>query len=97
MESGYTTEINGQATRDLQALVVETFANPWWVALYVGVMTMLGFHLRHGFWSMFQSLGALNVRLEKPMQVLALIVGTVLALGFIILPLYIHFFLGGAA
>jgi succinate dehydrogenase / fumarate reductase cytochrome b subunit len=96
IEDGYVTEVYGTEARDLHKLVVETFSNPMWVAFYVAVMTMLGFHMRHGFWSSFQSLGALNSRLEKPMQLLGLAVAALLALGFIIIPIYVYIALGGA-
>lgn len=37
--------------------VVEGFKVPWVVAFYVVAQVALGFHLFHGFWSAFQSLG----------------------------------------
>jgi len=37
--------------------VVEGFKVPWVVAFYVVAQIALGFHLFHGFWSAFQSLG----------------------------------------
>ena len=92
VDAGYVTDIHGTQGRDLFRLIVETFANPWWVAFYCAVMLMLGLHLRHGFWSMFQSLGAMNSRLQKPAHLAGLIVGLLLATGFLILPLYLHFY-----
>lgn len=93
---GYVTIVNGLDARDLHKLVVETFAQPLWVGVYVAVMLMLGLHLRHGFWSAFQSLGAMNPRYTKPVHMLGLLFGIVMAVGFIILPLYIHFVVVGA-
>ncbi len=97
VDAGYVTQVNGQQARDLHRLIVETFKNPMWAAFYCAVMLMLGAHLRHGFWSMFQSLGAMNARLQKPAHLAGLLVGTVLALGFLMLPLYIYFFVGGVS
>ena len=48
MEEGYTTTVNGTMVHDLYRVVVEAFVQPLWVAFYVGCMTFLGFHLRHG-------------------------------------------------
>jgi succinate dehydrogenase / fumarate reductase cytochrome b subunit len=55
-------------------------------------MGMLGFHLRHGFWSAFQSLGWNNDRAMGPLQNLARVVSVLFAVGFLLLPLYILFF-----
>jgi succinate dehydrogenase / fumarate reductase cytochrome b subunit len=92
VDAGYVTDIHGTSGRDLFRLITETFANPWWVAFYCGVMLMLGAHLRHGFWSMFQSLGAMSPRLQKPAHLAGLIVGVIMAVGFLMLPLYLHFY-----
>lgn len=84
-----TVKINGEDAPDLYIRVVDAFKNPVWVAFYVGVLTFVGMHLRHGFWSAFQSLGALNHRLEKPAVLAGAVVGGATALGFIGIPIYI--------
>ncbi|MGD1857747.1 MAG: succinate dehydrogenase cytochrome b subunit [Leptolyngbyaceae cyanobacterium] len=77
--------------RDLARLVIETFQRPLYTISYTAVMVMLASHLRHGIWSAFQSLGALN----KTIRPVAYTAGTVLALGialgFVVLPLCIYF------
>jgi succinate dehydrogenase / fumarate reductase cytochrome b subunit len=87
----YLTETHGEPIRDLARLVIETFQRPLDTGLYITVMVLLGFHLRHGIWSAFQSLGALT----KGMQAVVYGVGTVMAVaiaaGFIILPVAIFF------
>ena len=83
-----TVLIDGEQAVDLYARVAHTFAKPLWVAMYVVVMVGLGVHLWHGFWSAFQSLGALNHRLEKPAVILGHVVAVVLALGFLGIPLF---------
>ncbi len=90
IEQGYVTEIGGEATRDLHRLVVETFQNPLYTGIYCVVMVILGFHLRHGFWSAFQSLGATNPRTLKPLQCLAVILAVIIAAGFFFIPLSIY-------
>jgi succinate dehydrogenase / fumarate reductase cytochrome b subunit len=60
------------------------------VAFYVGAMLCLGIHLRHGLWSMFQSIGAMPARYSAPAYVAAAAVAALLALGFLILPLILY-------
>jgi len=37
--------------------IAQTFANPIYVVLYLGALSALWFHLTHGFWSAFQTIG----------------------------------------
>jgi succinate dehydrogenase / fumarate reductase cytochrome b subunit len=91
---GYVHELDGVVTRDLHRLVVETFQRPGPVVMYSVVMLLLALHLRHGFWSAFQSLGAMKPSLTPWMYGLGLAVALVVGLGFLVLPLWIYF--GGA-
>lgn len=60
----------------------------WPVALaYVAAMVPLGFHLYHGIWSMFQSLGANNPRYNRLRRPLALGITLVVILANISFPL----------
>jgi succinate dehydrogenase / fumarate reductase cytochrome b subunit len=86
---GYVTLVDGEPARDLYRLVVEVFKNPLWVLFYVGCMVLLGSHLRHGFWSAFQSLGLLDVRLRPLAYSAAGIFAVAVAAGFILLPLWL--------
>jgi succinate dehydrogenase / fumarate reductase cytochrome b subunit len=81
----------GKELRDLYAVVWTAFQHPAIAWGYAGVMFLLGFHLRHGFWSSLQSLGALNRRLLPVTYALGLIVAILLATGFILLPLWLHY------
>lgn len=88
---------DGKQTFDLYGRVKEAFTKPGWVIFYVSVMLFLGAHLRHGFFSAFQSLGALNWRLEKPMNIAAKVIAAIFTLGFLLIPVvfFIRFGLGG--
>jgi succinate dehydrogenase / fumarate reductase cytochrome b subunit len=94
--TGYVTEIKGVEVEDLHRLVHETFTNPLFVTIYVGAMLFLGLHLRHGFWSAFQSLGAMNTRLTKPVYALGVALAVLLAAGFLFIPIWIYFDIPGA-
>ncbi len=87
----------GEEIKNLHAVVVEAFNEAWIMAAYVAVMILLGFHLRHGFWSAFQSLGWTNDKRLPLLTGAALLIAIALAVGFLILPLYIFFFVDPAA
>ncbi len=93
---GYVTQLGdvGQA-RDLYRLVVESFQDPWITAGYVLVMILLATHIRHGFWSAFQSLGMHHPRWSGLIYTTGVFVGIVLAVGFIFIPIWL-FIMGGA-
>lgn len=87
----YSTVINGVEMRDLSSLVIEKFHNPIYAFGYAGVMVMLGFHLRHGIWSAWQSIGVLNSKISPAVYAIALFLAVSIAVGFIALPLSIYF------
>lgn len=91
---GYVTAISGHDSRDLHRLVVETFQNPLWVVFYLSVMVFLLAHFRHGFWSAFQSLGIAFPRFTRQLHLLGLMIGLVLAVGFLLIPIWIYLDLG---
>ena len=89
---GYVAQLANEQVRDLDRLVVETFKQLPFVIGYMAAMVVLGLHLRHGFWSAFQSLGALNPRLRSLAFSGGVFVAVLLALGFFILPIYVYLF-----
>lgn len=92
---GYVQVVDGVELRDMHRLVVETFSQPAWVVFYVAIMTLLAMHLRHGFWSAFQSLGLMNAKLTPLAHGIGVLVAILLGLGFIALPVWIYFTGGG--
>lgn len=88
------TVIDGVAMRDFYSVVVRAFQDAWIVIGYVSVMVLLGFHLRHAFWSAFQSLGVMTPRLTPLVYSAGVILAIVLAVGFIFIPIWV-FFSGG--
>jgi succinate dehydrogenase / fumarate reductase, cytochrome b subunit len=62
----------------------------WWVsAWYIFAITLLGFHLRHGIWSMFQSVGIAHPRHTQNLKRAALLIATLIVLGYISIPISI--------
>jgi len=90
-------QAGGEGVCDLYGLVVYSFKQPVIAFGYVAAMIVLGFHLRHGFWSAFQSLGLGNDRYTPFLVGLGLVLAVLLALGFLILPLYMYFLVDPAA
>ncbi|MCX4514100.1 succinate dehydrogenase [Streptomyces sp. NBC_01619] len=66
--------------------VVATFSTPYGNAIYLTAMLALGLHIRHGFWSAAQTLGAGNARRERALKTTANALALVLTLGFIAVP-----------
>lgn len=85
----YQTTVNGVVMRDLHRLLIEVFQQPGYVIGYLIALVLLGFHLSHGFGSIFQSLGLKNKRSEKLINKASLIYGIVVAGGFLVQPIYI--------
>ena len=60
----------------------------WWVSLgYVVVMGMLAFHMFHGVWSLFQTLGLDNPDRNKAIRYFAMAASIGISLGFALVPL----------
>jgi len=90
---GYVTVLDGHEARDLYRLVIETFQDELVVGVYTAVMLLLGFHLRHGFWSAFQSLGANNPKYMPWITTIGVAFAVIIAVGFLCIPLYIYMFI----
>lgn len=72
------------------------FQNPIVVVGYVVAMTALGFHLYHGIWSMFQTLGLDNPDWNTALRVGAKALSLFIVLGFVSVPLGVFFGFVGA-
>lgn len=72
---------------DIYANVVSGFS-VWYIsAWYIFSMILLGFHLRHGLWSMFQSLGLNHPRHTPVLQRAALWIAILIVAGYISIPI----------
>ena len=60
----------------------------WWVSLsYIVAICLLGLHLRHGIWSMFQTVGIHQPQHTARLQKAALIIALLIVLGYISIPI----------
>lgn len=64
-----------------------SFRNPLISLFYVAVMGVLGFHLYHGVWSLFQTLGIDNPDRNKSLRLFAIIATLGIVVGFALVPL----------
>lgn len=64
------------------ALIRELFAQPVFCIIYLVWFAALWFHLTHGVWSMFQSVGFANSTWYPRLKCLSNIVATIIFLGF---------------
>jgi succinate dehydrogenase / fumarate reductase cytochrome b subunit len=76
--------------RDLYRTEIEVFSNPLWVAVYVVGMILIGFHLRHGIASAFQSIGASHPVYTKRLAAIGTVIAVLIAGGFAIIPLWLY-------
>lgn len=85
--------IDGNEIKDIYSMVATSFNQLGIVVFYVATMLFLGFHLRHGFWSALQSLGAMSPRWTPAIYTAGFVFALLLAGGFVVLPVYFYFFI----
>lgn len=71
------------------------FANILVTALYAVAMFILGFHLRHGFQSAFQTFGIRYNKYGKLIEAVAVFFWLIIPLGFLSIPVYFGLLKGG--
>ena len=60
----------------------------WWIsAWYIFAICLLGLHLRHGIWSMFQSVGLNHPRFTPLLKQAALWITVIIVIGYISIPI----------
>ncbi|MGW7367410.1 succinate dehydrogenase [Streptomyces sp. NPDC054841] len=80
-----TVNENAQHGRPYQN-VVATFSTWYGNTIYLTAMLALGLHIRHGFWSAAQTLGAGNAKRDRILRTAANALALVLTVGFISVP-----------
>ncbi|MBW1701440.1 MAG: succinate dehydrogenase cytochrome b subunit [Deltaproteobacteria bacterium] len=77
--------------KSLYKLISSVFANPLYVGVYVIAMIVVAIHVSHGFWSLFQTLGANHPKYMPLIQKLGIAVSLVFGIGFGFVPIFISF------
>lgn len=82
--------VSDTPVRDLYRTEVEVFTSPLWVAIYMVCVILVGFHLRHGISSAFQSIGADHPVYTKRLVLWGTVIAIVIGGGFAIIPLWVY-------
>lgn len=87
-EMGSVT-IDGVHMEDSYTLVADLFKHSLiYNVFYVISAILLGFHLSHGFWSAFHTLGWNNENWMNRLQIIGKVYAVLIAVGFSVIPLY---------
>ncbi|MBF0313656.1 MAG: succinate dehydrogenase [Oligoflexia bacterium] len=86
----YTIVYDGVEMRDFYRLMIEFYANPLNVVLYLLSMCLLSFHLGHGVQSIFQSYGWIHSKYTPWVKRMGLLIAVFLAIGFSSFPLWAY-------
>jgi len=78
---------NGRIVHDVYAMVILGFRNIIVSAFYIIAVVFLGFHLRHGIHSMFQTLGIHGKKFTPMIQKLAALVAVIIVVSLISIPI----------
>jgi succinate dehydrogenase / fumarate reductase, cytochrome b subunit len=77
-----------ESGKSMYEIVAETFANPWTDAFYLAALVFLGYHLKHGVQSAFQTFGLRTPRYRKLIDLVAVIFWLLIPAAFATLPVY---------
>lgn len=86
-----TKNYAGADVADLYTVVAAAFSEWWYAALYVLAMIALGYHLAHGFWSAFHTVGLNHKKYMPLLKKAALLFSIIVPLLFASMPIYFYF------
>jgi succinate dehydrogenase / fumarate reductase cytochrome b subunit len=78
-----------QTTRNIWQIAIAVFSQKVFLAIYLLGVLVVAFHVRHGLWSAFQTLGANHPKYLPFIQKLSIAFAVIVAIGFGSLPLVI--------
>ncbi len=87
----YTSRFEAGQHFSMFLLVKQVFSDPAYSAFYVLAMFLLGFHLRHGFQSAFQTFGLKSGKFTALVEGIGVIFWLLIPLGFAAMPVYFLF------
>lgn len=80
----------GVEVSDLYTVVQAAFSQWWYSLIYVLAMIGLGFHLAHGFWSAFQTLGMSHKKYTPFIKTVGVLFAIVVPALFASMPIYFY-------
>ena len=78
-----------KSTTTIYEIVVSAFQSIAYVILYIAAMVIVGLHIRHGFWSLFQTLGVNHPKYMPLIMGASIILCLIFGFGFGYLPIYL--------
>ena len=69
---------------------MDTFNSGLFALIYMAAVILVGIHIRHGFWSLFQTLGLNNEKYMPLIQTIGIVIAVAAAVGFFFVPVYIR-------
>ena len=78
---------DAQGRQDVYRMVVASFQRPAIALVYILANLLLGMHMSHGFYSLFQSLGLVGDEARPKLRAASYVVGYGIFLGFAAIPL----------
>jgi succinate dehydrogenase cytochrome b subunit len=78
-----------KSTTTIYEIVDNAFESIPYVMLYVAAMIILALHIRHGFWSLFQTLGANHPKYMPLIMGASIVLSIIFGFGFGYLPIYL--------
>jgi succinate dehydrogenase / fumarate reductase cytochrome b subunit len=83
-----TSRFFAEENPSMYSLVVKLFANGVYDSLYLIALLLLGFHLRHGFQSAFQTFGVRGKKYEGLIEAIGAIFWLIIPIAFASMPVY---------
>lgn len=84
----YAAQVGHGENFSMYEVVKKTFTNPYYGLFYIIAMWLLGFHLKHGFQSAFQTLGLKNKKYGNIIEWAGVVFWLIIPLTFAVMPLY---------
>jgi len=84
----FTSRYQAGELFSMYKVVKDTFSDPFFGVLYLIGIFLLGWHLKHGFQSAFQTFGLRDKNYAPAIEWLGVIFWLLIPLGFVVMPLY---------
>jgi len=75
--------------KSMYQIVIDAFQSPLTVVFYCVALVFLGYHLRHGWQSSFQTFGLLNGKYKGLIEAVGLVFWLLIPLGFALIPVVV--------
>jgi len=83
------TFVDRSAGGGLYRMVTTAFHNPFYAAFYVFSVIVVGFHINHGFWSAFQTIGANHPKYMPTIKIISVVYALIIGVCFSSIPVFI--------